>query len=204
MSPSPENAESSIAGALQARQLPTEFTILLGRASKGDQGAKDEVFSCSYSRLRAIAGNLARSLPIGNELEATALVSEAFLRLEQAGFSAANRRHFLGLAATSMRSALADDYRRRTRVKRQPGEGKRVVPLRDELTRQAERAFDPIELNEAMQRLQEHDASLVEVVHLRFFLCMTVVESAEVLGVSASTVERRFREAREWLRAELI
>lgn len=204
-SPSPDPPpDDRTAQYLRDQGLPTEFTMLLSRAADGDDAARDEVFACSYERLRAIAGNLARSLPVGSELQATAIVSEAFLRLERAGIRADNRRHFLGLAATSMRSVLVDFCRRRDRQKRRPADGGVVHSYDEQLDAQAARAFDPIELDEALEQLQQHDPALVEVVHLRFFLSMTVPEVGEVLGVSVSTVERRFREARDWLRARML
>lgn len=196
--------DDPIAAQLQDQGLPTEFTILLGRAADGDAAAEEEVFRCSYDRLRRIASNLARQLPIGSDLQATALVSEAFLKLNQSSLKVESRRHFLGLAAKSMRSILVDDYRARRRQKRRPADGSAVQSFDDQWMTQAARALDPIELDDALRTLQEQAPELVEVIHLRFFLSMTVPEVAEVLGVSISTVERRFRDARDWLREQML
>ena len=196
--------EDGVEAQLRELGLPTEFTILLNRAAGGDQAAEDEVFRCSYERLRRIAGNLARQMPIGSDLQATALVSEAFLRLHRAGVQAENRRHFLGLAAKSMRSILVDDFRARTRRKRAPADGRAVQSYDDEWMAQSARALDPIDLDDALRALQDRSPDLVEIIHLRFFLSMTVPEVAELLGVSVSMVERRFRDARDWLREQML
>lgn len=207
MDRSPESeamTEEEVAQYLRDRGLPTEFSVLLSRAAGGDRDAEQEVFQCSYSRLRAIAGSIARSLPVGSDLQATALVSEAFLRMSQAGVAVDNRRHFLSLAARSMRTVLVDFCRSRDRIKRKPAHGGSVISYDDELAAQAGRALDPLELDEALEQLQQVNPEQVEVVHLRFYLSLTIEEIAEVLGVSVSTVERRFREAREWLRERLL
>lgn len=200
--PSPN--EDELAEKLRDLGLPTEFTILLSRAAHGDEAAEHEVFRCSYERLRRIANNLAKQMPIGSDLQATALVSEAFLRLHRAGVRAENRRHFLGLAAKSMRSILVDDFRARTRRKRAPQDGSQVQSYDDEWMAQSARALDPVDLDDALAELQERSPDLVEVIHLRFFLSMSVAEVAEIVGVSVSTIERRFREARDWLREQML
>jgi len=207
MEPSPDSAamsEEEVARFLRDRGLPTEFSVLLSRAAGGDQAAEQEVFTCSYERLRAIAGSIARNLPVGSDLQATALVSEAFLRMSQAGVVVDNRRHFLSLAARSMRTVLVDFCRARDRKKRNPAGGGTVIRYDDELATQAGRALDPLDLDEALEQLQAISPEQVEVVHLRFYLSLTVTEIAEVLGVSVSTVERRFRDAREWLRERML
>jgi RNA polymerase sigma factor (sigma-70 family) len=42
-----------------------------------------------------------------------------------------------------------------------------------------------------------------ELVELRYFAGLTIDETAEALGLSHATVERSWKFARAWLRAEL-
>ena len=58
-------------------------------------------------------------------------------------------------------------------------------------------------LDEALDRLAAKDARLANIVELRFFSGLDVLETAEVLGSSESTVKRDWQMAKAWLRREL-
>ena len=57
-----------------------------------------------------------------------------------------------------------------------------------------------VDLDDALQRLEQIDPRYGRVVECRFFAGLTVEETAEALGVSAATVARDWRFARAWLR----
>ena len=63
---------------------------------------------------------------------------------------------------------------------------------------------DILALNEALERLEIQDPRAAELVKLRFFVGMTILESAEVLGVSAATAKKDWAYAKTWLRAEML
>lgn len=174
---------------------------LMDRLRAGDRAAKGELFGELYEDLRARAGRLiAGDRP--STLQATALVHEAWLRLQSDGVASARERgHFVALAATAMRSVLVDHARARQTLKR--GAGARGVPLDEALAVFATRVPSLIELHEELERLAELDPRSAKVVELRFFGGLSVVETADVMESSVSTVERDWNAARAFLAARL-
>ncbi|MGE3172373.1 MAG: ECF-type sigma factor [Planctomycetota bacterium] len=179
---------------------PCSATVLLGRAQAGDERAAAQLFDLLYGELRRGARAILQQ-DAGCTLQPTVLVHEAWLKLVPGKQpSVQDRAHFLRLAAAAMRSVLIDHLRARRTQKR--GGGQRVeLDVVCELF--TERAHDLLELDSALQRLQELDPMLARVVELRFFGGLEVAQVAEALEVSTSTVERAWRTARTWLRAEL-
>lgn len=137
----------------------------------------------------------------GQTLQPTALVHEAYLRLAGAGSPWNDRRHFLGIAARSMRQILVDRARARGAEKRWAGLNR--VSLKDSLV--AERPGDAIlpALNEALDRLEAIDAEQARIVELRYFVGLSNEEAADALGMSPATLKRRWSLARAWLFREL-
>ena len=164
----------------------------------------EETVALIYHELHRLARRRIRDQRPGHTLQATALVNEAFLRLfgaDGAPSDIRDREHFIARAATAMRSVLIDHARRKNRDKRKGVV--EAVPL-DSLTGEfADRAVDLLALDEALSRLAEFDAKMARIVELRFFGGLDSVDIARILGVSRRTVEREFKMAREWLRAEL-
>jgi RNA polymerase sigma factor (TIGR02999 family) len=137
----------------------------------------------------------------GQTLQATALVHEAWLRLSGEGHLWANRSQFFAAAAEAMRRILIDRARRRQRVRR--GGGLRRTTI-DELDL-AETTNEDLLLvvNEALDRLENHDPCGAELIKLRFFAGLTNVEAAEILGLSERTAKRAWAYARAWLYEEI-
>ena len=78
------------------------------------------------------------------------------------------------------------------------------LPLENALTISVgETDFDFLALEKALNRLAAKEAHLAKIVELRFFSGLDVVETAEVLGISESTVKRDWRMAKAWLHREL-
>jgi RNA polymerase sigma factor (TIGR02999 family) len=77
------------------------------------------------------------------------------------------------------------------------------APLDSGIVAQGASVLDLIALDEALERLATFDARKVRVIELRFFACLTVEETAEVLDVASDTVARDWRLARSWLLQEL-
>lgn len=175
---------------------------LLGRLRAGDGSAQGELYSLVWRELHQLARVQMADQKAGHTLQATALVSEAFLKLRGAGGGEfQDRQHFLRVAAAAMRQILVDHARRRNAKKRR-GDGVRVEldSLTDELER---RSGGLLELDAALSRLKERDPVLVELVELRFFGGYDLCEAAALLGLSPRTAERRWKVARLILRDEL-
>jgi RNA polymerase sigma factor (TIGR02999 family) len=177
-------------------------TSLLGRIGRGDQGVIDDLFPLVYAELRRIASREMRRERQGRTLQTTALVHEAYLRLvKDASISAANRGHFLGIAAHAMREILID--RARARVARKRGGGAARVTLEESLSVTPGLSIDVLALDEALQRLARLDPRHAQVVELRYFGGLSVEDTASAMALSPATVKRIWTMARAWLYREL-
>lgn len=181
-----------------------EITKQLRDWSDDPLGASSDVLiKLVYDELHRQAHRYLQSERAGHTLQTTALVHEAYLRLvEQKNVAWESRSHFFAIAATLMRRILIDYARSKHRVRR--GGVQSDLPLENVLTiGVSETDFDLLALDEVLNRLAEKDAHLARVVELRFFSGLDVVETAEVLGISESTVKRDWQMAKAWLHREL-
>jgi RNA polymerase sigma factor (TIGR02999 family) len=163
----------------------------------------DALLNLVYTELHRQAHRYLQKERAGHTLQTTALVHEAYLKLvEQKSVVWESRSHFFAIAATMMRRILIDYAKTKHRVRR--GGEHQDLPLENALTISAsETNYDLLELDEALNRLAAKEAQLAKVVELRFFSGLDVVETAEVLGISESTVKRDWQMAKAWLRREL-
>jgi RNA polymerase sigma factor (TIGR02999 family) len=181
---------------------PGEVTTLLSAWREGDQDAFEKLIPIVYADLRRIAARYMRSENEGHTLQTTALVHEAYLRLTgERERSWENRAHFFGVAAQIMRNLLVDHARRAMTSKR-GGVGVAVqLDASSGLTEISPE--DLLALNEALKRLSDVDPRAGRIVELRYFVGLTIEEIAEVIGASVRTVNREWKTAKTWLRAEL-
>jgi RNA polymerase sigma factor (TIGR02999 family) len=165
----------------------------------------NELFPVIYGELKRVAQRYLNRERRTHTLQPTALVHEAWLRLQNdRGGEWQGRTHGLALGAQAMRRLLVDHGRHQKRDKR--GGGVTPVAL-DELLKAATVGAVPIEdlieLESALTRLEEIDARAAQVVSLRFFSGMSNPEVAEHMGLSVRTVEAEWAHARAWLKREL-
>jgi RNA polymerase sigma factor (TIGR02999 family) len=177
-------------------------TALLNRARRGDAAAEAELFPLVYADLRRAAEGLLRRELRSHTLQPTELVHEGYLKLAGgAPGRAADRRHFLALAARAMRQVLIDHARHRKAEKRGAGHAEVRITNAD-----VGIDFDIAEmvaLDDALERLGRKNPRLPRVVELRFFAGLSEDETADVLGVTARTVQRDWATARAWLHKEI-
>ncbi|NOT44748.1 MAG: RNA polymerase subunit sigma-70 [Acidobacteria bacterium] len=179
-----------------------EVTRLLDDLNAGDEEALPLLLPLVYDELRRIAARRLHHEPSGHPLQATALVHEAYLRLVgQHEVRWKNRSHFFAVAAQAMRRVLVDHARARLAGKR--GGVQARVPLDDVVVASEPPPGDLVALDEALDRLARHDPHQARLVELRFFAGLTVEETADVLGISDTTVKREWRMARAWLHREM-
>ena len=177
-------------------------TNLLVAWGKGDQQAFDKLMPQVQRELHRIADRYLAAERPGHDLQATALINEAYLRLvDWKDIQWADRAHFFALAANMMRRVLVDHARRRDRVKR-GGEAIQVSLIEAAHVPTPEHA-DVLALDEALQRLEALDPRKSRMVELRFFGGLSLEETAEALAVSVGTVRRDWSLARAWLLREL-
>lgn len=174
-----------------------EITKLLAEIGEGDPTAPEKLLPIVYEDLRRLAAAYFANERAGHTLQATALVHEAYIRLVNwENVSWQNRAHFFALAAEAMRHVLVDHARRRSARKR--GSGQRLL-FDEGLSYGQGPDFDLIDLDDALRSLAELDGQQSKIVELRFFGGLSIDETAQVLGISGSTVKREWATAKIWL-----
>ncbi len=198
---------ASINGVSQPRsvmaQNTSQVTHLLSAIEEGNEGAADRLLDLVYSELRKIATQKVAAERPGQTLVPTALVHEAWLRLNCGqGAHFANRAHFFGAAAEAMRRILIDRARRRLAAKR--GFGAEALDLDEvEISSPANDDDVLLRLNEALETFAALYPREAEIVKLRYFVGMTFGETATALGIAVPTAKKRWAYARAWLRVKM-
>ncbi len=183
----------------------TDLTRLLDRAGAGDPNAWNAVFERVYDELQLLARRQRGRWSGDLTLNTTALVHEAYLKLEGAeALSIRGRSHFFALASRAMRQILCNRARDQRALKR----GGRQVPVTYDDAGAAGVAGPDHEgllreLDDALGRLEALHPRAARVVECRFFGGLTVVETADALEVSPRTVKREWRFAQAWLQGEM-
>jgi len=180
----------------------SRVTELVMRWRDGDSAALEQLLPLVYDELRKLARSHLRRESPGQPIESASLVHEAYLRL--AGKNPPNlqnRAHFFGVAAHLMREILVDRARKIRAGKR--GAGVQEISLDEAIGLPHQKNVDLIRLDDALQQLAKLDERQCRIVELRFFTGLDVEETAEVLGISPTTVKREFQHAKAWLYGEL-
>jgi RNA polymerase sigma factor (TIGR02999 family) len=181
----------------------TAVTELLRAWGAGDAGASEALVPLVYAELRRQAHLVLRREGEGHTLQATALVHEAWLRLDgQHDARWESRTHFLAIAAQTMRRVLVDHARTRRALKRGGG-GTQVTLSAADAAVAAPDDVDVLALDDALARLAILDPRKARLVELRYFAGLSIPEAAATLGISPATVGREWAVARMWLRREL-
>lgn len=179
-----------------------DVTGLLLQWGRGDQDALGRLIPLVHQELHRIARRCMAGERVGNSLQATALVNEAYLRLVDGSAVAwHDRAHFLAVSARVMRRILVDHARARLAEKR-GGQAARVT-FDEALVVTDEARLDFIALDDALQALAMFDERKSRVIEMRFFGGLSVEETAAVLNVSPATVMGDWRLAKAWLRREM-
>ncbi len=183
--------------------MRADVTRILQAVERGDQRAAEQLLPIVYDELRALAQHRMAGESPGQTLQATALVHEAYLRLlgdDEAGRQWDNKGHFFAAAAEAMRRILIDRARAKGAIKR--GRRARVSLSPDQVTLDTV-PQELLDLDEAIRRLAEEDASKADLVKLRFFAGLSLPQAAAVLGISPTTADRHWAYARAWLYNDL-
>lgn len=183
---------------------PTRITRLLQEWQHGSREAFDALVPIVSSELHALASRQLSREWRPDRLQTTVVVNETYLKLfGQREIDWQNRGHFFAIAAQLMRRILVDHARHHLREKRG---GRSVrVELDDALAAPTDPidAVDALDLDRALQRLEQLDPEQGRIVELRFFGGLTVEETASVLGRSPATIKREWALAKGWLYREL-
>jgi RNA polymerase sigma factor (TIGR02999 family) len=180
----------------------SEVTEILAADQRGDPQTSSRLLPLVYEELRRLAAHYLTQEKPGQTLQPTALVHEAWLRLvgpESQSWD--NRQRFFAAAANCMRRILIDNARRKQRL-RHGGACERVnvevvdlpQPLPDE---------ELLALDDALKRLAQIDSDAARLVELRFFVGLTLQQTADLLDISRRTADRTWAFARAWLFQEM-
>jgi RNA polymerase sigma factor (TIGR02999 family) len=172
---------------------------LLAKLEAGDELALHAVFPLVYNELRRVAHRYLRNERPDHTLQSTALVHEAYLRLEKQGGEFKNREHFVAICAQLMRQILVEYARSRKAQKR---DGGYRLSLSDGVPGKAP-SVDMIALDDALNELAKLDRQQSRIVELRFFGGLSIEQTSRVLNLSPTTVKRHWATARLWLHREM-
>jgi RNA polymerase sigma factor (TIGR02999 family) len=172
-----------------------EVTQLLHAWSAGDRSVEERLFSLVLKDLRNLAAGMMRNERRDHTLQPSALLNEAYVRLVAARERDwENRRHFFRVAARIMRRLLIDHGRSR--------------PVADKISITNCIRFLPghdgeletaIAIDVLLEELEHSHPDWHAIIELKYFMGLTDVETAELLGLPLRTTQRQFGDARRWL-----
>lgn len=183
--------------------------------------ANHDLAAIVYDELNEIARSFLHREHVRHRPDTASLVNEAYMRLigsvtqsgQQAGGARTfeNRRHFYGAAALAMRRILIDEARERLALKRGGRSAKASnnpedaagLRISDSLSGFESLGASPDQIDAALDELRHVDPRSAEVVHLRFFACLSETQVANLLALSDRQVRRDWQHARAWLIAKL-
>ena len=182
------------------------YEALIEAAGRGDRAALDGLLPDLYDQLHELAAFQMRKERPGHLLQTTAILHEAYFRLsKQERSSWRDMPSFLAAASVMMRRVLVDNARKERAAKR--GGSVRRDRLADSKLALLEATpasnCASIEIHEALEKLSTFAADQARALEMMFFGGMTGEQVAQALGVSPSTIDRRIRAAKAWLRREL-
>jgi RNA polymerase sigma factor (TIGR02999 family) len=179
-----------------------QITGLLRAWSDGDETALEQLMPLVEAELRRLAQAYMRRERQGHTLQTTALVNEVFMRLVDGRQVRWNdRAHFLGISGPIDAPGAGGSRAGRGSQKR--GGGAQRVTFDDALAVAPAPSLDLVALDRALEALTAVDPRKARVVELRSFGGLSVEETADVLHLSADTIERDWRLAKLWLLHEL-
>ena len=179
-----------------------EITVLLKSLKQGDKNSQNEIIKVLYQELRSFAGSILSRENQTITFQATELVNEAYLRMfdsEQLDWS--DRSHFMSTAITVMRRFLVDHARKKHSQKRIPKS--EMGTLNDIFVSTETLGSDIERLDDALSDLEKLDERQAKIVEYRFFGGLTELETAKIMKVSLSTVNREWKAAKIWLKHQI-
>ncbi len=172
-----------------------DITQLLHQWRQGNPEAENELFGMVVPDLRRLAHYLMKGERRGHTLQPTELVDQIYLRLVAAkNRDWQNRQHFFAIAARAMRRYLIDYARGRPNAEFVAIEG-----MRDFLPADSPQMDLAITVDRLLNQLAETKPEWCNLVEVKYFLGLSDEEAAEALGMKLRTMQRAWREARQWL-----
>jgi RNA polymerase sigma factor (TIGR02999 family) len=179
---------------------PKTVSELLANWHVGDEEAFRAALPLVYDELRRIAHHYLQKERPGHTLQSTALVHEAYLRLEKQGAAPfQNREHFLAICAQLMRQILVDYARSRHAARRDGG----FRLMLDDALAFKTRSVDMVALDDALNELAKLNPQQSRIVELRFFGGLSIEETSRAMNLAPTTVKKYWAMARLWLHHQM-
>jgi RNA polymerase sigma factor (TIGR02999 family) len=179
------------------------ITQILSKIQSGDSQAPSDLLPLIYDELRQLAAARMLNERSDHTLQATALVHEAYLRLVDPSDVQDwdSRGHFFSAAAAAMQRILVDHARSKAAAKH-GGQAARVemTEFVEDSTKVTPEQL--LELDETLQKLEQEDPVVAELVRLRLYAGLSVTEGAKVIGVSRTTAYEYWNFALAWYSVE--
>ena len=176
-------------------QTGEEITLLLHKWRAGSRTAENALFAIVMPNLRRLAQHFMKGERKGHSLQPTELVDQIYLRMVSAkDRDWQNRQHFYAIAARAMRRYLIDHARGRP-----DAEFVALERIENLLPRHTANLDLAVTVDRLLEQLTEIKPEWCTLVELKFFLGLTDEEAAETLGLKLRTMQRMWREARQWL-----
>ena len=173
-------------------------TKLIEMVRVGKEGAVASLLEAVHAELRQIAEFQFSGDRNGHTLQPTALVNEAFLRLfKNENPSWENRAHFFSSAAEAMKRILIEYARKKNALKR--GGDRSQFSLSATEVNHVAKLEEVVWVADALDDFQTQHPVKHDLVKLRYFAGMTIVEAAKVLNISVPTANRYWAFAKAWL-----
>jgi RNA polymerase sigma factor (TIGR02999 family) len=174
------------------------ITSLFESAERGDSAAAGELFAALYAELHRMARRELAGRGGYVTLGVTTLLHEAYLKMaDRDGVAFPDRARFMAYASRVMRRLIIDHVRHRHAHKR--GGLFEITALETTVAGQVTNARELQRISDALDELSQVDATLAEVVDLKFFCGFSFAEIGAMRGVSERTIQRHWEKARLYL-----
>jgi len=177
-----------------------QITQLIQDWREGVDGAEAQLLKIVYPAMKAIAFQQLRKSKQFT-LRPTELASDVFMQMRKNfGQDTENTKQFYALAAHMIRCFIVDHIREAMAKKR--GADFEMVSLEFASAAVVENPVqftDWLALDNALIALAKEDRRHVTLLELRFFMGMSIKESADVMEISTATADRIWRFSRAFL-----
>jgi RNA polymerase sigma factor (TIGR02999 family) len=178
------------------------ISSLIAGPEQEDSVASEALFASLYSELHRLAHRQLARHGGAMSVSATTLLHQAYIDIAGGRHpSFPDGARFLGYAARVMRGLIIDHARNRRAQKR--GGLFEITSLGTDVGENTVDDRELVLISQALDELAKMDASLAELVDLKFFCGFSFAEIAAMRSVSERTVQRGWEKARIYLHCSI-
>jgi len=178
------------------KQNINQITKILS-SSNTSQDTLGRVFELMYAEIKNMANIQLYKLNAGHTITPTVLVNECYLKLSKPkSLSFENRKHFIYTIARCMRQYLVDRIKQNFSQKR---DGEKTPNALSSMIGEQDINFELLDLDKIINQLDRINPTLSELAVLRFFSGHSLIEIAQIQGISKSTIMRRWKMTKSFI-----